>query len=60
MSEPIVGIVAQTPESTVVAEWTPLNRADDAYQSEADLEAELIATLQNQAYERLMVITETT
>ncbi|MCL2653841.1 MAG: type I restriction endonuclease subunit R, partial [Propionibacteriaceae bacterium] len=57
-SEPNIGIVAQTPESTVVAEWTPLNWGDDAYQSEADLEAELIATLQTQAYERLQVITE--
>jgi len=51
-------LVAQSPESTVVAEYVSTVVRDSAYQSEADLEAEFIATLQGQAYERVMVTTE--
>jgi len=58
MSESVYGLVAQTPESTVVAEWTTLARGDDGYQSEADLEAELIATLVAQAYQRVVITCE--
>lgn len=55
---PAFGIVAQSAESTVVAEYMPPPRDETAYQSEADLEASLIATLQEQAYERVIITTE--
>ena len=58
MGESNLGIVAQTPESTVVAEWAPLARGDEGYQSEAALEAELIQTLTEQAYERFQITCE--
>ncbi|MFR5865128.1 MAG: type I restriction endonuclease subunit R [Acutalibacteraceae bacterium] len=48
-------IVAQTTESTVVAEYTPLPRKADAYQSEAALEKELISLLTAQGYEYLAI-----
>jgi len=51
-------LVAQTSESTVVAEYVADLARPTAYQSEADLEAELIATLQGQAYEYLPITSE--
>lgn len=50
--------IALSPESTVVAEYTPPKNADQAYQSEATLEAELIRTLETQAYEHLTLHSE--
>ena len=44
-------VVARTSESTVVAEYKPKERKSTAYQSEADLERELIAQLHSQGYE---------
>ncbi len=45
-------------ESTVVAEWVPDAAAEAAYQSEAELERELIRLLQSQAYEYLPITSE--
>lgn len=52
--EPIV----VSPESTVVAEFTPDPSASAAYQSEAALEEEFIRLLQGQAYEYVTLRTE--
>lgn len=48
-------MVAQCPESTVVAEYTPADVRSDAYQSEADLEKAFIRQLGSQGYEYLAV-----
>ena len=50
--------IAVSSESTVVAEWVPDTAAEAAYQSEAELERELIRLLQSQAYEYLPIISE--
>ena len=47
--------VAQTSESTVVAEYTPTKSKSSAYQSEADLEKEFIRLLSNQGYEYIKI-----
>lgn len=44
-------MVAQCPESTVVAEYTPTEVRSDFYQSEADLEKAFIKQLCSQGYE---------
>ena len=51
-------IVAENPESTVVAEYQPLYRKDTSFQSEADLERDFIAQLQSQAYDYLPITSE--
>lgn len=51
--------IAVSNESTVVAEYVPATEAESAYQSEADLERELIRLLQSQAYEYLLISSET-
>ncbi|KQM59626.1 type I restriction endonuclease subunit R [Agreia sp. Leaf210] len=51
--------IALSAESTVVAEYVPDARAETAYQSEADLENELIRLLKSQAYEYLPIASET-
>jgi type I restriction enzyme R subunit len=48
-------VIAVSDESTVVAEFVSEPAAATAYQSEADLEAELIELLQGQAYEYLPI-----
>ena len=48
-------IVAQSSESTVVTEYKPQDKRSDAYQSEADLEAEFIRLLVELGYERLTI-----
>ncbi len=50
--------IAISSESTVVVEYVPDARASTAYQSEAELEHELICILQSQAYEYLPFSTE--
>lgn len=50
--------IALSAESTVVAEYVPDTKAETAYQSEADLERELIRLLQSQAYEYLPLTSE--
>ena len=53
-----LNMVASMNESTVVAEYTPESRRSDSYQSEADLEKELIDMLTQQGYEYLQIHTE--
>ncbi len=48
-------IIASTPESTVVAEYTPETRRSESYQSEAALEREFIRMLTAQGYEYLTI-----
>lgn len=48
-------IVAQISESTVVTEYKPQDKRSDAYQSEAELEAEFIRLLVELGYERLTI-----
>lgn len=51
--------IAVSNESTVVAEYVPEAKGETAYQSEADLERELIRLLQSQAYGYLPITSET-
>ena len=51
-------LIAETPESTVVAEYQPLYRKETTYQSEADLEKAFIEQLQTQAYDYLPITSE--
>lgn len=51
----IYNIVAQTNESTVVAEYKSATVRSDSYQSEADLEQEFIELLKEQGYEYLPI-----
>ncbi len=53
-----INIVAETTENTVVSEYEPLKRKSDAYQSEAELEAEFINMLESQGYGRLDIHSE--
>ena len=48
-------IIAETNESTVVAEYTPESTRSDAYQSEAALEAAFIKQLTEQGYTYLQI-----
>ena len=50
--------IAVSSESTVVAEYVPDTAAAASYQSEAELERELIRLLQSQAYEYLPITSE--
>ena len=52
-------MVAQSNESTVVAEYVPAPSRSDAYQSEAELEREFIRLLTMQGYEYLKIRDET-
>lgn len=51
-------LVAENPESTVVAEYQPLYRKETTFQSEADLERAFIEQLQTQAYDYLPITSE--
>jgi type I restriction enzyme R subunit len=51
-------LVAENPESTVVAEYQSSLKRESTYQSEAGLEKAFIALLQTQAYEYLPFTTE--
>lgn len=50
-----ISLVAQSSQSTVVAEFIPSPRRSEQYQSEDALEKEFIAQLQTQAYEYLAI-----
>lgn len=50
--------IAVSAESTVVTEYVPEAQTETAYQSEADLERELIRLLESQAYEYLPITSE--
>ena len=51
-------IVAQTTENTVVTEYEPVKKRSDAYQSEAELERELIRMMEEQGYTYLPIHSE--
>jgi len=51
-------LIAENPESTVVAEYQPLYRRETTFQSEADLEKAFIEQLQTQAYDYLPITSE--
>ncbi|MGC9365205.1 MAG: type I restriction endonuclease subunit R [Fidelibacterota bacterium] len=50
--------IAENPQSTVVAEYTPAYRTAKTYQSEAELERAFIEQLQEQAYEYIAIHSE--
>ena len=52
---PFFNIVAETSENTVVTEYEPVKKRSDSYQSEAELEQELIRLLCEQGYEYLPI-----
>ncbi len=51
-------LVAENPQSTVVAEYTPVYRTAKTYQDEAELERAFIEQLQARAYEYLPITSE--
>ena len=51
-------VVAENPESTVVAEYQPQLRKDTTFQSEAELEKAFIEQLKTQAYDYLQITSE--
>jgi len=51
-------LVAENPESTIVAEYKAEYRRAEKYQSEAELEKEFIKILQSQGYEYLQIKSE--
>ena len=51
-------VISENTESTVVSEYTPSIKKSDSFQSEADLEKELISMLCDQGYERLIINSE--
>lgn len=51
-------LVAENPQSTVVAEYTPDKKRATHYQNEAELERAFIEQLQSQAYEYLSITAE--
>ena len=53
-----IGLISENDNSTVLAEYTGLNRVATSFQSEDDLEKELIKTLVEQGYERLNINSE--
>lgn len=50
-----MNLIMENNNSTVLAEYTPAERKNREYQSEADLERELIQNLQEQGYEYLQI-----
>jgi len=48
-------LIAENPNSTVVAEYTPASRRASDYQSEEELERAIISQLQAQAYEYISI-----
>ena len=53
-----IGLISENDNSTVLAEYTKLNRVSTSFQSEAYLEKELINTLMDQGYEYLTIHSE--
>ncbi len=54
----IINIVAQSNESTVISEYVPTVRRSDSFQTEAELEQELIRILCSQGYEFIKIASE--
>ena len=53
-----IGLISENDNSTVLAEYTGLNRVSTSFQSEDTLDKELINTLIEQGYERLIINSE--
>ena len=53
-----IGLISENDNSTVLAEYTGLNRVATSFQSEDALEKELIKNLVEQGYERLNINSE--
>lgn len=53
-----IGLISENDNSTVLAEYKPLDRKATSFQSESSLEKELINTLVEQGYEYLTIHTE--
>ena len=53
-----ISLISENDNSTVLAEYTGLNRVAASYQSESALEKELIKTLVDQGYEYLPINNE--
>ena len=53
-----IGLISENDNSTVLADYTGLNRVATSFQSEDVLEKELIKTLVEQGYERLNINSE--
>jgi type I restriction enzyme, R subunit len=53
-----LNIVAQTPQDTVIAEYTPASSRSESWQSEAALEAEFIRLLGAQGYEPISITSD--
>ncbi len=51
----VYGMVAESAERTVLAEYDPAPRVEEGYQGEEELEERLLARLEAQGYERLSV-----
>ena len=51
-------LIAENPESTVLAEYQPLIRKETTFQNEAELEKAFIEQLKTQAYDHLPVLSE--
>ena len=49
----VYGMVAESAERTVLAEYDPAPRVEEGYQGEEELEERLLARLEAQGYERL-------
>ncbi len=50
-----INIIAENPNSTVVAEYVPVDKGAQKYQSEAELEKEFVRLLENNGYEYLSI-----
>ena len=53
-----ISLISENDNSTVLAEYTGLNKTETSFQSEDALEKELIRTLVEQGYERLNINSE--
>jgi len=52
-----INLIAQNPQSTIVAKYTPSERKSESYQTEEELEKEFIKQLVSQGYEYLEIKT---
>ena len=53
-----IGLISESDNSTVLAEYKVLDKVESSYQSESQLENELINTLIEQGYERVYINSE--
>ena len=53
-----ISLISESDNSTVLAEYKVLDKTESTYQSESQLENELINTLIEQGYERIYINSE--